>query len=294
MNYRIHFFSDRRSTISLKRVYEFFDEEDFIYSQHAKYISFRYENKILENKASFVFSKHNVIPNIYTLNPGFTNINLFVEFPLIISNFYLNEILTIINQLAKMFDLYYYMDLNQDIMPFDKDEIFEKLLDYRDRTLAFEEITRTRGKFLIDSNKLNELCTYQIDSELLSEYFNGEIDVNKYIVMRNLETDELALSVVWDITRPTVFPKYIDYVHVIFEETELTSIVSAKDILPKINRFLAMLPNFVEGTKVLKPGSFIRKAKKVQNKIRKLVISEDDFEIISLMDIIEKRDTSRE
>jgi len=193
-----------------------------------------------------------------------------------------------------MFDLYYYFDLNQDIIPFDRDLIYDKLLDYRDRTLAIEEITKTRGKFLADSKKIYELCCYQVDSEMLNEYFKGDIDVNKYIIMRNLETDELAISIEWDITRPTLFPKHIDYVHIKFEDTELPSIVSAKDVISRIHRFLALLPKFVDGTRVLKPGSFIKKAKKVQGKLKKLVLLESNFEVISLIDIIDERVKAKE
>ncbi|XMB87203.1 hypothetical protein RJG79_05220 [Mycoplasmatota bacterium WC44] len=294
MNIRMHFFSDRRSTISLKRIYEFFDEETFVYSQHDNYISFRYENKVLNNRAFFVFAKRNVVQNIYKLNSGFKNLNLFVEFPLIISDYYLNEIMAIIDQFAKLFDLYYYIDLNQDIMPFEKDVIIKKILDHRDRTISFEDVTKTRGKFLVDSKKLNEICSYQVDSDMLSQYFNGEVDVNKYIVMRNIVTEELSLSVIWDASRPTVFPKYIDYIHIIFDETELPSIVAVKDILPRINRFLALLPNFVDGTKILKPGSFIKKATKVQNKIRNSVLNEDEFQIIQLSEILDERNIVNE
>jgi|GEM_PF-6322390 len=289
MNFRIHFFTDRKNKISVKRIYEFFDKEIFVYSQRTKYVLFRYENHALDNKASFVFTQYNVISNIYTLNPGFKNIDLFVEFPLIISDYYLDNIMDIVERLAKMFDLYYYMELNQDIMPFEREVIVDKILDYRDRTLAFEEITKTRGKFFADSDKLAEICEYQEKTGTLSDYFQGKIDVNKYIVMRNLETDELALSIVWDINNPTIFPKHIDYVHVIFEDNKLPALIPAKDVISRIHRFLALLPKFVDGTRVLKPGSFIRKAKKVQGRLKKLVIDDETFEVVSLNDIIDER-----
>ncbi len=289
MNIRLHFFKDRKSNINIKHVYEFFDEDNFAYSQHEKYIAFKYFNKKLENKANFVFVKHNVIPDIYTLGASYTNLNLFVEFPLIVSDYYLNEILNIVHKFTKKFNLYYFHELNDDIESFNKKEVFNKILDYRDRTISVEEITKIRRRVLVESKKLYEICSYQDNVNVLSEYFNGEVEVNPYIVLRNYMTDELALSVRWDINSPTIFPKHIDFVHVYFEESELPSLIPAKDIIGKIHRFLALLPNFVDETRILKPGNPTKKASRLHNKFKSLVVAEDQFEVIPLLYVLDER-----
>jgi len=55
MNVRIHFFRDRKSNINIKRIYEFFDEDVFKYSQQDKYIAFKYVHPQLDIKATFAY-----------------------------------------------------------------------------------------------------------------------------------------------------------------------------------------------------------------------------------------------
>lgn len=289
MNIRLHFFKDRKSNINIKHVYEFFDEDHFAYSQHERYIAFKYVNKQLENRASFVFVKHNVIPDIYTLSSSFTNLNLFVEFPLIISDFYLNEILNIVHKFTKKFNLYYFHELNDDIEPFDKKEVFNKLLDYRDKSVSVEEITKVRRRVLVDSEKLYEICAYQDKVSVLNEYFDGNLTVKPYIMMRNLVTDEFRLSVEWRVGEPALFPKHIDFIHMYTDDSELPVVIPAKDVLDKIHRFLAILPDFVDETRILKPGTPTKKASRLQNKFKNNRINEEEFEIIPLLHVLDER-----
>jgi hypothetical protein len=107
--------------------------------------------------------------------------------------------------------------------------------------------------------------------------------------MRTYVTDEFALSVRWDINQPAIFPKHIDFIHVYYEESELPVVVPAKDVLDKIHRFLAMLPNFVDGTMVLKPGNPTKKASKLQNKFKNNRIKDEEFEIIPLISVLDER-----
>lgn len=290
MNTRLHFFQDRKSNLNIKHLFEFFTEDKFTYSQRENYVAFKYVNKMLDNKASFVMAKHNVIPDIYTLNSSFKNLNVFVEFPIIISDFYLNEILNIVHKLCKKFDLYYFHELNGDIEPFSKIEVFSTLLDYRDRSVSVEEITKVRGRVLVESQKLYEICSYQEKVPSLNEYFDGSIIVHPYIIMRNYETEEFKVSVRWDIGQPAIFPKHIDFIHMYLEESELPVVIPAKDVMAKIHRFLALLPDFVDGTRVLKPGTQTKKASRLQNKFKNSRVNEEEYEIIPLLHVLDERD----
>lgn len=115
MNVRLHFFRDRKSNINIKRIYEFFDEDIFKYSQQDKYIAFKYVHPELNIKATFAFVKHNVIKEIYTLSTAYTNLNFFVEFPLIQSDYFLNDILSVVEQMVKRFGLFYYFDMKKTL-----------------------------------------------------------------------------------------------------------------------------------------------------------------------------------
>lgn len=289
LNIRIHLFRDRKSNININRIYEFFDADTFRYSQTDKYVNFKYVNKAIDNKASFVFVKHNVISEIYELSSAYTNLNMFIEFPMIISDFHLNEIMEIVDRLTHKFGLYYFLDLNKDITVFNKKEVFEKILDYRDKMTSIEEITKSRGRIVTPGKKLYEICTYQNAQSVLDDYFKGSVDVNPYIVMKDVRTDELALSVEWHEGRPTIFPKHIDYIHIYFDGLEVPSIVPAKVVMDQIHRFLALLPNFVDGTRILKPGTPTKKASKLSDKWKSIVEEDYHFDIVTLASVIDER-----
>jgi hypothetical protein len=289
MNVRLHFFRDRKSNINIKRIYEFFDEDIFKYSQQDKYIAFKYVHPELNIKATFAFVKHNVVKEIYTLSTAYTNLNFFVEFPLIQSDYFLNDILSVVEQMVKRFGLFYYFDLKKDIELFVRKDIFETILDYRDRMVSIDELTRAREKLITPSKQLFEICEYQRQVPGLSKYFKGQVDVPHYKFYRHLPSDSFVSSVVWDQGKPTVFPKHADYLEIIFPESTLPTFVPAVVAFDKIHRFLALLPDFVDTTRILKPGTQTKKALKFLEGLKVHAVSDLEFESVVLANVLDER-----
>lgn len=289
MNLRIHFFRDRKSTINIKRIYEFFDEPIFKYSQQDKYIAFKYVHPELDIKATFAFVKHNVVKEIYTLSTAYTNLNFFVEFNLIQSDYFLNDILYQVERLVKRFGLFYYFELNKDITAFNKKDLFENLLDYRDRLVSIDELTRAREKLMAPSKTIFEICEYQSQVPGLRLYFTNTVDVPTYRYYRHIKQERFVTSVVWEYGNPTLFPKHVDYVEIIYPETTLPVFIPASIIFDKIHRFVALLPDFVDGTRVLKPGPSLKKAMKYVDGFKAHAISELELEPFELVNVMDER-----
>jgi hypothetical protein len=289
MNVRLHFFRDRKSNINIKRIYEFFDEDIFKYSQQDKYIAFKYVHPQLNIKATFAFVKHNVIKEIYTLSTAYTNLNFFVEFPLIQSDYFLNDILSVVERMVKRFGLFYYIDIKKDIELFVRKEIFDTILDYRDRIVSIDELTRSREKLITPSKRLFEICEYQRQVPGLAKYFHGQVDVPEYKFYRHLPSDGFVSTVVWNQGKPTVFPKHVDYVEIIFPESTLPTFVPAVVAFDKIHRFLALLPEFVDTTRILKPGTQTKKAQKFLEGLKAHAVSDLEFEVIMLTNVMDER-----
>jgi len=289
MNVRIHFFRDRKSNINIKRIYEFFDEDVFKYSQQDKYIAFKYVHPQLYIKASFVFVKHNVIKDIWTLSTAYTNLNFFVEFPLIQSDYFLHDILGVVERMVKRFGLFYYVDLNKDIKLFNRKDLFESILDSRDRLVSIDELTRAREKLITPSKRLFEICEYQRQVPGLSLYFKGQVDVPEYKFYRHVPSDTFVTSVVWEEGKPTVFPKHVDYLEIIFADSTLPVMIPAEKVWDKIHRFLALLPDFVDTTRILKPGTQAKKAQKYLESFKAYAISELEFEAFKLANVLDER-----
>ena len=289
MNVRIHFFRDRKSNINIKRIYEFFDDDIFKYSQQDKYIAFKYIHPQLDIKATFAFVKHNVVKEIYTLSTAYTNLNFFVEFPLIQSDYFLNDILTVVERMVKRFGLFYYLDLNKDIEFFSKKDLFDTILDSRDRLVSIDELTRAREKLITPSKRLFEICEYQRLVPSLATYFKGQVDVPEYKFYRHVPSDQFVTSVVWEEGKPTVFPKHVDYIELIFSDSTLPVMIPAEKVWDKIHRFLALLPDFVDTTRILKPGTQTKKAQKYTEGFKAYAISELEFEVFQLSNVLDER-----
>lgn len=289
MNVRLHFFRDRKSNINIKRIYEFFDEDIFKYSQQDKYIAFKYVHPELNIKATFAFVKHNVVKEIYTLSTAYTNLNFFVEFPLIQSDYFLNDILSVVEQMVKRFGLFYYFEMKKDIELFVRKDIFESILDYRDRMVSIDELTRAREKLITPSKHLFEICEYQRQVPGLTKYFKGQVDVPEYKFYRHLPSDGFVSTVVWDQGKPTVFPKHVDYLEIVFPESTLPTFVPAVIAFDKIHRFLALLPDFVDTTRILKPGTQTKKAQKFLEGLKVHAVSDLEFEAFVLANVLDER-----
>ncbi len=290
-NIRMHFFKDiREERIDMNKIFSFFNDIGCVYTENEKHVSFRYLNENLDNKATFVITKYNVIDEIYRLNSKYLNLNTFIEFSSTLSNYFLEEILDVIEKFCEYFDLCYYMSLNEDVKIFNKLQVFTKLSSYRQDIYSEDELSLNSTKFSMPTEQINEICEYQENYKSLKEHLdNKKVDVNPYIVMIEKETAKVKRSILWDVNNPAVFPKNLDYVHIIEESDGEPYVVKYDYIYSKVSRYLAVLPNFIDGTLALKPSGYLRKAMKIKKKFKEVAIPSEKFWVIRIKDLIDEK-----
>jgi hypothetical protein len=191
--------------------------------------------------------------------------------------------------MVKRFGLFYYFDIKKDIELFVRKDLFESILDYRDRIVSIDELTRAREKLMTPSKRLYEICEYQRQVPGLAKYFKGQVDVPVYQFYRHLPSDRFVSTVVWDQGKPAVFPKHVDYIELIFPDSTLPVFIPAVMVFDKIHRFLALLPQFVDTTRILKPGTQTKKAQKYLDALKVHAVSDLEFETIQLVNVMDER-----
>jgi hypothetical protein len=86
-----------------------------------------------------------------------------------------------------------------------------------------------------------------------------------------------------------VFPKHVDYIELIFPDSTLPVFIPAVMVFDKIHRFLALLPEFVDTTRILKPGTQTKKAQKYLDALKAHAVSDLEFETIQLVNVMDER-----
>lgn len=234
---------------------------------------------------SFLITKRSRVASIYRLNSDYVNINLLCDIPLNLPQFIIKQILKQIDEICVKFDLTIYHERLANIENFNIYETLHLLI--KERANYFEK-NESIVKFLLPEETLNRICSYQTNMEHIQKLLNNEVVVNPYIVMANKDTSKVELAINWRTNCPLVFPPNLTYVQVEDEEN-LVSLIPVDSFMKYASKFLYEIKDTLSDLKLdclNEKGAL--KLKKYVKKMRKYVVSSQDFDIIKIINLIEE------
>ncbi|MDD3999958.1 MAG: hypothetical protein PHX62_03590 [Bacilli bacterium] len=229
----IHFFRDSTyEKLDFEKVLEFFDAYPnfkIFYTEDEVQIDCRDDD--FKFSYRYLITKKSRVNQIYKLNPQYLNINFLLELPVLVPSFLVKEILTLTQKICKLFDLEIYNDAFSDVQPFNLADVVVLFEEMRRETIAEYGI---QDKLPFEKSKLDEICRYQRSVASLREYYHNEIDVNLVEPILDKITNEYGISMVYNLSVPTVFPPHLSYIY-IKEEQNIPFLVRRKDFMSVMN-----------------------------------------------------------
>jgi hypothetical protein len=281
----IHFFRNRSlKRIEYDKLIEFFTEQPTFRRYDADdYVELLNHDENFELSYRFLITKRSRVNSIYNLSPDYVNINFLLEFPTLIPSFVAREILKLTQEMCKIFELETYYNGIQNIEPFN----MVKLINYfeGERKLSLEK-TKPGEKYFLDKDKLSTICKYQQSVGELREIYKDEYKVNRYLVLANPSTGEVALSVSWELGTPIVLPPFITHIH-LEEENNLPAMIPAEHFRKFMGKYLVEVKEFLPDIYLLKKRA-ANKARTYNRKLRKETIPSNMFKVIRLSDLLEE------
>jgi len=285
MAINIHFFQDRNiERMDPVKLFAYFDElENFKVFYTDEYVEITSRDKAFGLSYSYYLTKRSKVHDIFRLNSNYVNVNFLLVMPVLIPSFLAKEILKETQKICKIFELEVYFDGVKDIEPFNMATIYNFFETTRNRQIEDEKPV---DKYFIEHEKLNEICKYQQMVPSLNEYYRDEVDIRHYIAVLNKKTGLIGMSIGWVVGSPMIFPPNLSYVH-LMEKDNLTVVVPSKDLFRKLDKYLVEVKNFLPDMHLLK-GRYALKTKPLARKLRKEAITEENFQVIRICDIIDQ------
>lgn len=233
----------------------------------------------------YLITKRSRVSSIYKLNSDYININMLVEIPLNIPQFIIRTILQQIDDMCKKFNLVIYYNQLDNIREFRMFEMLQSLLKERSNYLEqHPEIV----KYKIPEHKLTQICLFQKVLKELPRIVKADLMANPYIVLVEKQTKNVELSITWRVGEPNVFPSLLSYVHV-EEEENLVNVIPIDIFMKYAGRYMYEIKDSTATLNMLylnEKGSL--KVKKLLKKMRKNMISSNNFDVVKLTNLIEE------
>lgn len=285
MAINLHFFRDSNlDKLDFEKVLEFFDHHnEFRIYYDDEVVEVVYSDDVFGFSYRYFITKKSRVSNIYKINPQFSNVNFYLEMPVLIPTFLAKEILTITQRLCKLFELEVYHEAFGDVKQFN---LVEVLVLFEQIRADFIEENGMQGKYRFRFERLNEICRYQRSIRDLTEFYKREVHVPRIVPIVDRVTNEFGMSVTWKIGTPGLFPPHIAYVYVENEKTG-KFLVKFSELHKLLDKYMKEVGDFLPNMFVIKDRQ-ARQTKKFVKKLRKNAMVDQNYKEVRLAEVIDQ------
>ena len=233
----------------------------------------------------YLITKRTRVSSMYRLNSQFVNINLLVEIPPILPQYLIKVILVNMADLCNKFNLSIYYDTIDNITEFNMYDLLATLIKERDNYLTNHSEIK---KYYISSDKLNQIFKYQSKLDVLPSLIKADVLAAPYMPMVNELSGNIEFSINYPVGQPFIFPQHLTYVQ-LEEEENLISLIKTDVFFKYTEKFMYEVKDSTCDVKLL----FVNeknslKIKKLLRKLRKFMISSNNFKPIEMTELIEE------
>lgn len=296
---KLYFFCDYHNLPRVNRFYDYFTKAQITTKTDREHVTFNFYDPEIDNRASFVLSKIDEVPDIAKLSADYKNIKFHAEFKLVLSSFHISQILNIIQGLNDIYPLYYYSDdLNDKIEPFDKVDILKKIVKKRDEYVLTDELGSVNKQFYINRDILSYVFEYQEKRQLIIDKVKEEhkliINVNPFIALHKIKHNEnhkISFAMDLNLNYLTILPEKIDYFYIPTADGDGNVLIKSDIILRDFGDFFTEYQGFVKGAQITDFEQISKIKKKFARKLKKYErksSDKNDFDVVELYGLLDR------
>lgn len=290
----IHFFRDNElPKLDFASFFSFFDAyENFkVFYIENNEMEIEYRDPDFQFSYRYLVTKNNRVANIYRLNPKYTNVNIMLELPLLISSYLAKEILSLAEKICQKFNLVIYTGSFPDVKPFSMADMMVLFTESRAAMIAESGMS---GKLYMASAALDAASRYQrlvvkLVSLLKARYPEDEIQVPVVTLLADAGSGTYGLATSYELGTSSLIPLEPSFAFVRVIDEGSSYIVSAHDFMATMGRSLVPVENVIPGVYDLH-GRNVRLARKLALKLRKHEIIDKAFSELPLSTLIDAKE----
>lgn len=221
-----------------------------------------YKNTFLNFEADFIISNKSVVPNLDKLNPKYLDLNIRLEFSMLLQNYKLDILINIVEQMCKRFNFAVYNEIFEDVSPYRRGMLIKAFdvvkVAYKK---TYEDEIALYNK--LEQNTLNQVYTYLEQRKNLMDLYQSEhVYPLEYLFYGQKGMRQAFVSVKWDGLTPFVMPPCVDVLTIY--ENKIAKIISYKEFETKVQKYLKPVESNMLGLVYVTPRDM--------KKVRKIII----------------------
>ena len=263
MDFRFYFLKEGTRIYDKSELINFFSSNPYIsVEKRLDDRIFTYHHPILDFDARFIMSSRSNIPHIERLNPKYFDINLLVEFDVLLPTYCVELILDIVEDICKTYRFYVYNQAYQDVNPFKRImmikafEVWKKA--YKDN---HEDEISTYN--YIDPQALAQIYGYLIRKPMLNAMVSKS-QVPDYQFLTSLRSRIAYVSIVWDGNSSFVYPPAVDILY--YDDGKQKVFIPINELMTKADKLFKPIDGY--GFIRILDSKNVSKLKKIINKTK--------------------------
>ncbi|MDE6945836.1 MAG: hypothetical protein K2P14_01495 [Anaeroplasmataceae bacterium] len=225
---------------------------------------FTYHHPILDFDAHFILSSKSAIPHLERLNPKYFDVNFRVEFDITLPTYFVELILDIAEEIAKMFKFSVYNESYEDVVTFRKNTLAKTFTIWKNayKNKNEEDIAKFSR---IDSSSLSQIYNYILRKPKLEVLLDkSKVQISDYFFMRTDKSRIAYVCMSWDGNAPFIIPPGIDVLY--FSDPKNPKYVAMSELVIKADKLLKTIDGY--GTIRMVDIKSVGKLKKIISKTK--------------------------
>lgn len=267
MLFRYYFFKEGTRRYDVTDLISYFNANpyiDILNKNEAEKVA-HYFNPTLGFHCDFVIASKSSVPNIERLNPKYVEVNLKVEFDVLLPTYDVDLILNICEDICKMFNFYVYNEVFEDVSPFQR-SLMLKAFDVIKLAFKNKYPQEIANYFRLDKESLNKIYDYLQQSSIISDLLKIDNVVVPKIAFYAVDGKrKIYTAIEINSTEPFVFPLFVDMVHII--DPNLDMFISSEELYSQTKKLFHPIESSITNLYYTIPRE-IKKINKILNKVK--------------------------
>ncbi len=266
MLFRYYFFKEGTRRYDVADLISYFNANpyiDILNKNEAEKVA-HYYNPTLDFSFDFIIASKSSVPNIERLDPRYVEVNLKVEFNVLLPTYNVELILNICEDITKMFNFYVYNEVFEDVSPF-KRSLMLKAFEIVKLAYKNKYPQEIANYYRLDKENLNKVYDYLQQSSIISDLLKVDNVIVPKIAFYAVDGKrKIYTAIEINPIEPFVFPLFVDMVHINNEEMDM--FISSEELYSQTKKLFHPIESSISSLFYTTPRE-IKKINKILTKV---------------------------
>ncbi len=203
---------------------------------------YKYHHSVLNFDAKFIMAQTSQVPNLDRLDPKFFDVNFYVEFDVTLSNYAVEILLDIIEEICKKFRFLIYVYPPAAVYSFRRPDLI-KYFGAVKKAYADRYPEKLASYNRLDSQTLSQVCSYlQKRKKLELNMKDQHVVVSNYIFLKTEKSRTAYVAIEWDGDSEFIVPPSVEIIKL--DDGKVSRYIPMNEVYAKADKMFRAIDGF--------------------------------------------------